>query len=99
YSRLIVACLAGFDALSRIPAPLKAMVIGAAIGLALTIDADLVGGGDDLSQALLAGQKLTFLAVIVLLVVRFVAGPLSYAAGGGHRPHAGAGVGRDGDTV
>lgn len=80
YSRLIVACLAGFDALSRIPAPLKAMAIGAVIGLALTIDADLVGGGDDLSQALLAGQKLTFLAVVAILVVRFVVGPLSYAA-------------------
>src|SRR5699024_3427343 len=65
---------------SRIPAPLKAMAIGAVIGLALTIDADLVGGGDDLSQALLAGQKLTFLAVVAILVVRFVAGPLSYAA-------------------
>lgn len=80
YGRLIIACLAGFDALSRIPAPVKATAIGAMIGIALTIDADLVGGGDDLTQALLAGQHLTFLAVVLILVVRFFGGPLSYAA-------------------
>lgn len=80
YSRLITASLAGFDAVSRIPAPAKATAIGAVIGLALTIDADLVGAGDALTQALLAGQKLTFVAVLLLLVVRFIAGPLSYAA-------------------
>lgn len=80
YGWLIAKCLAGFEALSRIPAWVKASAIGAMIGLALTIDADLVGGGDDLSQALLAGQHLTFLAVVLLLVVRFIAGPLSYAA-------------------
>lgn len=80
YTRLVIAGLAGFDALSRIPAPVKATAIGALIGITLTIDADLVGGGDTLTQAMLAGQQLTFLAVLLLLVVRFIAGPLSYAA-------------------
>ena len=80
YSRLITAFLDGFDALTRIPGPLKAAGIGALIGIALTIDADLVGGGDAVTQGVLAGQKLTFLVVVLLLVVRFVAGPLSYAA-------------------
>ena len=35
---------------------------------------------DLLAAALLTGQQLTFLAVVLILVVRFVTGPLSYAA-------------------
>ena len=81
YNRLIVLFLAWFDALHRIPPLVKISAIGAVIGVALTIDADLVGGGDDLTQALLTGQQLTFVGVAVIVVVRFVAGPLSYAAG------------------
>lgn len=81
YNRLILLFLAWFDALYRIPPLVKISAIGAVIGVALTIDADLVGGGDDLTQALLTGQQLTFVGVAVIVVVRFVAGPLSYAAG------------------
>ena len=81
YNRLILLFLAWFDALCRIPALVKISAIGAVIGVALTIDADLVGGGNDLTQALLTGQQLTFVGVAVIVVVRFVAGPLSYAAG------------------
>ncbi|RZM54111.1 ClC family H(+)/Cl(-) exchange transporter, partial [Klebsiella pneumoniae] len=81
YNRLILSFLHWFDALHRIPKLVKISAIGAVIGVALTLDADLVGGGDDLTQALLTGQQLTFVGVAVIVVVRFVAGPLSYAAG------------------
>lgn len=81
YNRLILQFLAWFDALDRIPPLVKISAIGAMIGVALTIDPDLVGGGDDLTQALLTGQHLTFVGVAVIVVVRFLAGPLSYAAG------------------
>lgn len=81
YNRLILVLLAWFDDLHRIPPLLKIGVIGALIGVALTVDATLVGGGDDLTQALLTGQQLTFVGVAVIVVVRFIAGPLSYAAG------------------
>ena len=81
YNRLILLFLDWFDALYRIPSLVKVSAIGAAIGVALTIDADLVGGGNDLTQALLTGQHLTFVGIAVIVVVRFVAGPLSYAAG------------------
>ena len=45
YNRLILLFLAWFDALCRIPPLVKISAIGAAVGVALTIDADLVGGG------------------------------------------------------
>lgn len=81
YNRLILTFLTAFDALHRIPPLVKSSTIGALIGAALTVDATLVGGGDDLTQALLTGQQMTFVGVAVIVVVRFVAGPLSYAAG------------------
>jgi CIC family chloride channel protein len=38
------------------------------------------GGGEDLTQRILGGQHLAASAVIAILAVRFVAGPLSYSA-------------------
>ncbi len=81
YNRLVLQFLAWFDALHRIPRVVKISAIGALIGAALTVDANLVGGGDDLTQALLTGQHLTLVGLAVIVVVRFLAGPLSYAAG------------------
>lgn len=81
YNRLVLKFLAWFDELYRIPELVRISAIGALIGVALTIDVDLVGGGDDLTQALLTGQQLTLVGVAVIVVVRFLAGPLSYAAG------------------
>jgi CIC family chloride channel protein len=64
----------------RIPALVKAAAIGAAIGLAMFIHPQSVGGGDDLTQRILDGQHLVFSVVLAILAVRFVAGPLSYSA-------------------
>ncbi|QTI68230.1 ClC family H(+)/Cl(-) exchange transporter [Gordonia polyisoprenivorans] len=81
YNWLIRACLSGFAAIPRVPGPVKAAIIGAVIGAVLTIDPDLGGGGDDLTQNILSGQHLAFWAIVMLLAIRFVAGPVSYSAG------------------
>jgi CIC family chloride channel protein len=80
YSGLIVGLLKINRLLTRIPVVLRATIIGALIGAALYIDPLTVGGGDALTQVLLAGQAFTLPLLIMYLSVRFLAGPLSYAA-------------------
>lgn len=46
----------------------------------MALDPLLTGGGDQLSEHLLTGGTVTVAALVVCLAVRFVAGPLSYAA-------------------
>ena len=64
----------------RIPNLAKAAIIGAIIGLAMFVYPLSVGGGEDLTQHILGGQNLVLAAVVGILAVRFVAGPLSYSA-------------------
>jgi CIC family chloride channel protein len=59
---------------------LRAAIIGALIGLALDIDPLTVGDSDALTQMLLAGHAFTLPVLVMYLSVRFLAGPLSYAA-------------------
>ncbi|MGW7441561.1 ClC family H(+)/Cl(-) exchange transporter [Streptomyces sp. NPDC054849] len=80
YSALIVRTLEACDRLTRVPLPVRAAVIGAAIGALMAVDPLLTGGGDPLSERLLAGGGITVAALMTCLAVRFVAGPLSYAA-------------------
>lgn len=80
YNRLVLALLDLVAAVSRIPPVLKATLIGAAIGLVLFADPLAVGGGDALTQMIVGGQGIALLAVFGYLVVRLIAGPLSYAA-------------------
>ena len=79
YNWLIRAMLRWFDALSRVPALVKAAAVGAVIGAVMQINPDLVGGGDALSQNIFDGQRFALLTLIVFLAVRFVGGPLSYS--------------------
>jgi CIC family chloride channel protein len=67
-------------AIRRIPAPAKATVIGAVIGLAMFAYPLAVGGGEPLTQRILGGHHIVVSVVIACLVVRFIAGPLSYSA-------------------
>jgi CIC family chloride channel protein len=67
-------------AIRRIPALAKAAGIGAIIGFAMFVYPLAVGGGEDLTQRILGGQNLVLSVVTGILVVRFVAGPLSYSA-------------------
>ncbi|MFE7183611.1 ClC family H(+)/Cl(-) exchange transporter [Streptomyces erythrochromogenes] len=80
YSGLVVGTLEVCDRLTRVPLVVRAAAIGALVGALMAFDPLLTGGGDQLSERLLAGGGLTAAALVVCLAVRFVAGPLSYAA-------------------
>jgi len=80
YSRLVLWFLDGVAAVPRIPAIGKAAVIGAVIGLLAFVDPRAVGGGDALTQLIVGGGALALPMALGYLVVRLVAGPLSYAA-------------------
>ncbi|MEV6951045.1 chloride channel protein [Streptomyces sp. NPDC051183] len=80
YSALVVRTLEACDGLTRVPATVRAAAIGAVVGALMAVDPLLAGGGDPLSMRLLAGGGMTVVALGTYLAVRFVAGPLSYAA-------------------
>lgn len=81
YNVLVVGMLRRTKRIRRVSPVVTAALIGALIGAALYVDPLAVGGGDALAQLLLAGQTLGVPILLLYLVVRFVAGPLSYAAG------------------
>lgn len=80
YNRLVLAFLDRVKALPRVPAVAKAALIGALIGLVTFIHPLATGGGDALNQLLLGGGGMALSAIAGLLALRFIAGPLSYAA-------------------
>ena len=80
YNRLLLWFLDRVGGIRRIPAVAKAAVIGAIIGLAMFIYPLAVGGGDTLTQLILSGHDILLPVVAGVLMVRFVAGPLSYSA-------------------
>jgi CIC family chloride channel protein len=79
YNGLVLWFLDHVAAIRRIPALAKAAVVGAIVGFAMFVYPLSVGGGEDLTQLILGGQHLVVSAVIGILAVRFVAGPLSYS--------------------
>ncbi|PEG35090.1 ClC family H(+)/Cl(-) exchange transporter [Mycolicibacterium agri] len=80
YNGLVLWFLDHIAAIRRIPTLAKAAVIGGIIGAAMFVYPKSVGGGDDLTQQILSGEHIVISVVIALLVVRFIAGPLSYSA-------------------
>lgn len=80
YSRLVLGFLDGVAAVPRIPAIAKATLIGGLIGLVAFVDPRAVGGGDELTQLIVGGGALALPPALGYLLVRLVAGPLSYAA-------------------
>ncbi|MGA9277515.1 ClC family H(+)/Cl(-) exchange transporter [Ilumatobacter sp.] len=80
YNRLVIGGLGVVDRFSRVPPEACAAVIGGIVGLALWFDPLLAGGGDLLAQQVLGGG-IAFASLTGYLVVRFLIGPLSYAAG------------------
>ncbi|OBK76682.1 ClC family H(+)/Cl(-) exchange transporter [Mycobacterium sp. 1274761.0] len=80
YNRLILWSLDHVAAIQRIPTVAKAAVIGALIGGAMFAHPLAVGGGDDLTQRILGGGHIAVSAAVAILLVRLVAGPLSYSA-------------------
>ena len=80
YNAVTMGALRAVD-VSRVPGSVRAAVIGAVIGLLLWFDPLLVGGGDEIAQLLLYGQQWSLWVLLGYLAVRFLTGPLSYAAG------------------
>ncbi len=80
YNQVILRTCALFDGLTRYHPELRALVIGALIGALAWFAPEMVGGGDRLTQLALAG-KVGLTTLPVIFFVRFLLGPLSYAAG------------------
>lgn len=80
YNRLVLAFLDQVGRLPRPPRVAKATVIGAIMGLVTFVAPLASGGGDTLTQLILGGSGMAWAAMAGLLALRFVAGPLSYAA-------------------
>jgi len=80
YNRLVLWFLDRVTAVRAVPAVAKATIIGAIIGLVMVVYPRAVGGGEPLTQMLLGGQQFAFAVIVGYLLVRLVAGPLSYSA-------------------
>lgn len=80
YNRLVLGLLDKVKGLRRIPTVAKAAGIGALIGVVTFIQPLATGGGDTLTQLILGGNGLALTVIAGLLALRFVAGPISYAA-------------------
>jgi chloride channel protein, CIC family len=80
YNYTLLGTLAAVDRLRRWPAELRAALIGAAVGLLAWFAPSLVGGGDAITQRVLAGSE-ALVMVALVFILRFGLGALSYAAG------------------
>jgi len=80
YNLLVVWFFDHVTAKRRVPAVAKASIIGAVIGLVMIVHPQAAGGGEPLTQMLLGGQRFALIVIVGYLVLRFLAGPLSYAA-------------------
>lgn len=80
YNQAITGLLRVAERTERWPAGATAACVGVAVGLLAWFLPNVVGGGDDLTQDVLAG-RVTLAALPLLFGIRFVLGPLSYAAG------------------
>jgi CIC family chloride channel protein len=79
YNRAILAALGLIDGFKRRPIEFRAAVIGGIVGLIAWFAPHLVGGGEALTQQTLNGPTLGA-ALAAVFLLRFVLGPLSYAA-------------------
>ena len=79
YNRCIVAGLGFGRKLNRVPVEVRAGSIGALIAVLAWVDHSIVGGGDSITQGVLSGRDM-LAGILVCFLIRFVLGPLSYAA-------------------
>jgi chloride channel protein, CIC family len=79
YNRVLLGTIAATDRLARWPVPLRAAMIGAAVGILAWYAPGLVGGGDTLTQRALSGED-ALAAVPLIFMLRFALGAVSYAA-------------------
>lgn len=81
YAWVGMQCINLYDRLAKVPATVKAAVVGAFIGACMFLDPNLVGGGDAISQLAVSGHTFALPMLLLYLVVRFFTGPISYAIG------------------
>jgi CIC family chloride channel protein len=79
YNRAILGALKAMELLRQYPAELRAAMIGAAVGLLAWFAPGLVGGGDAITQRMVAGGD-GVSTLGIAFVLRFGLGPVSYAA-------------------
>jgi len=79
YNRTLLGTLAAADRLGRWPAEVRAALVGAGVGLVAWFAPGVVGGGDSITQRMLAGGG-TLATIPLVFLLRFGLGPLSYAA-------------------
>src|SRR5271166_204495 len=80
YNVATVGLLRLGDRLPNLSSINRAAIIGATVGFAAWFAPSLVGGGDTLTQAILA-DRYAVRALVAIFLVRFIIGPWSYAAG------------------
>jgi chloride channel protein, CIC family len=84
YNRAILGALRVTDRFGRRSPAAIAAAIGAGVGLLGWIAPNLVGPGDEITQQMLSGTQTVFgigVALALVFVLRFILGPVSYAAG------------------
>jgi CIC family chloride channel protein len=79
YNRAIIGAILLADRLGRLPVELRAASVGVGIGIFGWFWPDLIGGGDDITQRVLAGGT-AIGAIPFAFLMRFWLGPVSYAA-------------------
>ena len=79
YNSMIIRLLRLCDRVARVSSVHRAAFIGATIGLLAWFAPAMVGGGDNLTQAVLSDQY-AITALAGIFVLRFFIGPWSYAA-------------------
>ncbi len=80
YNRTILGALAAGKRLHRLPVELRAALVGAAVGVLAWFAPGVVGSGDPITQWTLGGA-VPLLTLLLVFLVRFGLGPVSYAAG------------------
>jgi CIC family chloride channel protein len=80
YNRMLLATIATARRLIPAPVELRAGLVGAAVGILAWFAPDLIGGGDAITQSVLAGS-VPLAAIPAAFMVRFALGAVSYAAG------------------
>ena len=80
YNHALLMSIAVTERFARVPAEVRAGVIGAGVGLLTWFAPDLVGGGDGITQRTLTGAG-TLALVSAAFLARFALGAVSYAAG------------------
>jgi chloride channel protein, CIC family len=79
YNRTLLGTMASADRLQGRAPGLFAPLVGALVGVIAWFHPNLVGGGDGITQSVLAGGG-AISVVSVVFLLRFALGPLSYAA-------------------